>query len=120
MLARSFTAFVKGFGCRPLTDGAAVSGGRRPKACKGGNRDEERDNRAGLWGFGSGSGAIAVTAGRADGWFDAAGRTEQIDAVERGFVDRGRLIELQAARGDVSECLRGRRQIGAKEEGLAQ
>jgi len=29
---------VKGFGCRPLTDGAASTGGRRPKASKGGNR----------------------------------------------------------------------------------
>ena len=29
---------VKGFGCRPLTSGAACTGGRRPKASKGGNR----------------------------------------------------------------------------------
>jgi len=29
---------VKGFGCRPRSDGAANSGGRRPKASKGGNR----------------------------------------------------------------------------------
>jgi hypothetical protein len=29
---------VKVFGCRPLTDGAANSGGRRPKTSKGGNR----------------------------------------------------------------------------------
>jgi hypothetical protein len=54
---------VKGFGWRPLTAGAANSGGRRPKPSKGGNRDEERDNGAALWGFGPGSGAIAVTAG---------------------------------------------------------
>jgi hypothetical protein len=31
-------AIVKGFGCRPLTSGAACTGGRRPKASKGGNR----------------------------------------------------------------------------------
>jgi hypothetical protein len=30
---------VKGFGCRPHAEGAALSGGRRPKASKGGNRD---------------------------------------------------------------------------------
>jgi hypothetical protein len=31
-------AIVKVFGCRPLTDGAANSGGRRAKTSKGGNR----------------------------------------------------------------------------------
>jgi len=30
---------VKVFGCRPLTDGAARTGGRRRKTSKGGNRD---------------------------------------------------------------------------------
>ena len=29
---------VKGFGCRPLTADAALSGGRRTKTSKGGNR----------------------------------------------------------------------------------
>ena len=32
------SAFVKGFGCRPLTEGAASTGGRRRKTSKGGNR----------------------------------------------------------------------------------
>ena len=114
------SATVKVFGCRPLTDGAATSGGRRRKTSKGGNRDEEGDNGGALWGFGSGSGAIAVTAGRADGLFGAAGRAEQIDGVERGFVDRGRVIELRAGVGDVSERYRGRRQISAKWDGLAR
>jgi len=59
-----------------------------------------------------------VTAGRADGLFDAAARTEQIDAVEDGFVDRCRLIELRAATGDVSERYRGRKKIGAKRDCL--
>ena len=36
--------FVKGFGCRPLTDVAArtEAGGRRPKASKEGNRGKWR------------------------------------------------------------------------------
>ena len=29
---------MKGFGCRPRANGAGDSGGRRPKASKGGNR----------------------------------------------------------------------------------
>jgi len=32
------SAFVKGFGCRPLEGGRRAFGGRRPKASKGGNR----------------------------------------------------------------------------------
>jgi hypothetical protein len=32
------SANVKGFGCRPLTNGSAGTGGRRPKASKGGKR----------------------------------------------------------------------------------
>jgi hypothetical protein len=43
MLRMSFSVNVKGFGCRPLAGDAAGSGGRRPKASKGGNRDEGRD-----------------------------------------------------------------------------
>src|ERR1043166_6663494 len=38
---------VKGFGCRPLTGDAANSGGRRPKASKGGNREKECAEGAG-------------------------------------------------------------------------
>ena len=36
---RPTDVIVKGFGCRPLTNRAACTGGRRPKACNGGNRD---------------------------------------------------------------------------------
>src|SRR5262245_30300794 len=36
--APHMSAFVKVFGCRPLTDGAARMGGRRRKTSKGGNR----------------------------------------------------------------------------------
>ena len=110
---------VKVFGCRPRANGAGDSGGRRPKASKGGNRDEERDSGAALWGFGSGSGAIAVTADRSDGLFDAAAGNEQVDTVERGFVDRGRLVELRTGSDHLSESCRGRGQIGAKRDGLA-
>jgi hypothetical protein len=35
-------AYVKVFGCRPLTEGAARMGGRRRKTSKGGNRGEGR------------------------------------------------------------------------------
>ena len=43
---------VKVFGCRPVTDGAAHSGGRRTKASNGGNRGKGYEGRAaGLWGF---------------------------------------------------------------------
>jgi hypothetical protein len=34
----SKTANVKVFGCRPRANGAALSGGRRTKTSKGGNR----------------------------------------------------------------------------------
>jgi hypothetical protein len=37
---------------------------------------------------------IALAGGEGGRLFDAAARIEQIDAVERRFVDRGRLIEL--------------------------
>ncbi|HMH62224.1 MAG TPA: hypothetical protein VK561_13175, partial [Bradyrhizobium sp.] len=51
---RMMTARVKGFGCRPLTDGAAntEAWGRRPKASKEGNRGKWHAVvlRA-LWGF---------------------------------------------------------------------
>jgi hypothetical protein len=57
-------------------------------------------------------------ADRGDGLFDAVGRNDQMGEVERGFVDRGRLIELRVGTGDLSECFRGRRQIGAKEDGF--
>src|SRR6266508_4249395 len=43
---RLWAVFVKVFGCRPLTDGAAHSGGRRTKTSKGGNRGREAANRA--------------------------------------------------------------------------
>jgi hypothetical protein len=33
------SAYVKGFGCRPSTDGVTDAGGRRPKASKEGTRD---------------------------------------------------------------------------------
>jgi hypothetical protein len=57
---------------------------------------------------------MAVTADRADGLFDGAAAVEKIDAVERGRVDRRRLIELTAASGEVSERCRGRREIGER------
>jgi hypothetical protein len=41
-ILRLMSALVKVFGCRPLTKGAARTGGRRPKTSKGGNRDGER------------------------------------------------------------------------------
>ena len=46
------SASVKVFGCRPLTDGATHSGGRRTKTSKGGNRAKLNAvvERA-LWGF---------------------------------------------------------------------
>jgi hypothetical protein len=54
---RSLAANVKGFGCRPLTDGAATTEalGRRPKASKEGNRGKWQAvvPRA-LWGFAHG------------------------------------------------------------------
>ena len=68
MLDLSFSGSVKVFGCRPLTKGAAHSGGRRTKTSKGGNRElggcgygaralRARAPRA-LWGFGGrGSGS---------------------------------------------------------------
>jgi hypothetical protein len=38
--------------CRPLTDGAVHSGGRRRKTSRGGNRGkDECDVARGLWGF---------------------------------------------------------------------
>jgi hypothetical protein len=40
MLIASFVDPVKVFGCRPDTNDAAGSGGRRRKTSKGGNRDE--------------------------------------------------------------------------------
>ena len=36
--AAQMSAFVKGFGCRPLEGRRREFGGRRPKASKGGNR----------------------------------------------------------------------------------
>jgi hypothetical protein len=39
------TGFVKVFGCRPLTEGAARMGGRRPKTSKGGNRGKGGEGR---------------------------------------------------------------------------
>jgi len=40
LLRDSITSgIVKGFGCRPRDENAACTGGRRPKASKGGNRD---------------------------------------------------------------------------------
>ena len=39
---------------------------------------------------------------------------EEIDAVERGVVDRGRWVELRAASGPSSESCGGRWKIGAK------
>jgi hypothetical protein len=39
--ALHMSAAVKVFGCRPLTDGAARTGGRRRKTSKGGNRGKE-------------------------------------------------------------------------------
>jgi hypothetical protein len=43
---RLMSLFVKGFGCRPLTSAAACTGGRRPKASKGGNRGKGYEGRA--------------------------------------------------------------------------
>ena len=40
-------ANVKGFGCRPLTDSAMHSGGRRPKASKERNRGNGYERRCG-------------------------------------------------------------------------
>ena len=44
VLTARISAPVKGFGCRPMTDGAAnaKAGGRRPKASKEGNRGKYR------------------------------------------------------------------------------
>ena len=57
MLQLLTAAPVKGFGCRPVTDGAATAEawGRRPKASKEGNRGKWQAvvPRA-LWGFGCG------------------------------------------------------------------
>ena len=52
--------------------------------------------------------------------FDAAAGAEQMDGVERDFVDRGELVELRAATGDLSERCRGRREVGAKRDGFAR
>ena len=50
-------AYVKGFGCRPLTDWAAntEAWGRRPKASKEGNRGKwQAEVPRALWGFACG------------------------------------------------------------------
>jgi hypothetical protein len=38
LLGLNLSAFVKGFGCRPLEGQRRIFGGRRPKASKEGNR----------------------------------------------------------------------------------
>jgi hypothetical protein len=46
------SASVKGFGCRPLTEGARHSGGRRTKPSKGRNRGKwDAIVQRALWGF---------------------------------------------------------------------
>ena len=61
---------------------------------------------------------MGVMAGRADGLFDPASRNARMNAAGRDLVDRVRVIELRGASGDVSERCRGRKQIGAKRDGL--
>ena len=72
--ALHMSAFVKVFGCRPLTKCAAHSGGRRTKTSKGGNRElggcgyAARAPRASapraLWGFGGDGSSGRVRAER--------------------------------------------------------
>jgi hypothetical protein len=49
------SAIVKGFGCRPLPNVATGSGGRRPKASKGGNR-----GRGNVWAAAMGYGDLSA------------------------------------------------------------
>jgi hypothetical protein len=53
------SAFVKVFGCRPHANGAALSGGRRTKTSKGGNRGKGYVGGAGRY-----NGALAAAFGR--------------------------------------------------------
>ncbi len=60
-------AFVKVFGCRPITGGATRTEGRRPKTSKGGNRDGAGCGGAG--GYGDLSAADReVARGGSDRW----------------------------------------------------
>jgi hypothetical protein len=76
------SAYVKGFGCRPLTGGAANTGGRRPKASKGGNRAERKlSDAAGRYGD------LAAAAAASQWWRRYRARSAMLLCCMSGLVE---------------------------------
>jgi hypothetical protein len=89
-------AIVKGFGCRPMTDGAANSaaGGRRTKASKERNRGKGYE-----MGCGARYGELSATRDSEAGWFSTAVDLEGLC----NFGDMARVL-LNGEKGFSAPC----------------